>query len=227
MHFLERHTAAVLSFSLPGLGQLSQKRYLAAVAFFSVFTLTSTGVYSLWALPLTAFLSALETLRWEKPRVLGKGLRIAYGVVGALGLFWWFGLLSSLFLPARAGVGAELQELKKADYSILLKDPDRPSDLKARCFLLPEVNQALVAVQQRLRVWQATLRVEKCYQPGNFRFGRGAAVVVSLAKEGRARPRELLEAMEAEGFSKKKKGTFLHASWKKAAIQNKLVQDLP
>lgn len=226
MSALSQYAPALLSFFLPGLGQLSQKRYVGAMGFFGVFVWATTARYPFVTVPLLAVIAALETLRFPQlGRNMTPGLRIAYGMMGGLGFLCWFGLVSSFVLSAWAAPA--LEELKKADYSILLRTPDRPTEPSERCFLLPEVNNALVKVQQRLRVWQATLRVERCYQPKNKRFGRGAAVKVSLAKEGRATPKELVSSMTAEGFVKKGKGVFLHDSWKNAKVQAIPVRDLP
>ncbi len=123
-----------------------------------------------------------------------------------------------------------LQELKKQDYSILLRDPTPAKEIpQDRCFLLPQVNQALSRVQQRMRVLQAGIRVSRCYEAGDARYGKGAAVEVALAQEGKVTPRQFIAALKAEGFREagKGKGIFVHEASEASAIQSTPVAELP
>lgn len=217
---------ALLSFFLPGLGQLWQRRFVWACGFFFAFVALSTGRLYWVCIPALALASGFETLRVPSPVLIRtRAQNWGYAFLGALGFLCWIGILSSWILSAWAGV--PLEELKKADYSILLSAPDRPSEPGSRCFLLPEVNADLVRVQQRLRVLQAVLKVERCYEPKDPKFGKGAAVSVSLAKEGRASRRVLFDVMEEVGFTAKGRGVFYHGLWKKGQVQSTAVRDLP
>ena len=91
-------TPALLSFLLPGLGQLFQRHLLASVGFFGVFCGLLVGDLSRWALPLWALLSAFEAMR----RKAGAGQRFRvrlYAGVGILGFVCWFGFFAGLFFP--------------------------------------------------------------------------------------------------------------------------------
>lgn len=106
MEILHTRAPALLSFSLPGLGQLSQQRYPWAVGFFAAFVFGIAFFGAWWAIPLLAVIAGLETMR--SPRTGGlkdRGRQVAYGVVGALGLLCWFGYVSTYFLP----IGLQVQ----------------------------------------------------------------------------------------------------------------------
>jgi hypothetical protein len=100
MDLLQIRAPALLSFSLPGLGQLSQQRYPWAVGFFAAFVFSIAVLGAWWTIPFLALLAGLETMR--SPRTGGftdRPRQMAYGIVGALGLICWFGYTSSYLLP--------------------------------------------------------------------------------------------------------------------------------
>lgn len=91
---------ALLSFFLPGLGQLAQKRYVWAVGFFLPFAIVTALRVSPWLVPLIAIASGLETLRFPNlGQITDKNLRYAYGAVGGIGFLAWFSLVASIVLP--------------------------------------------------------------------------------------------------------------------------------
>ncbi len=130
-----------------------------------------------------------------------------------------------------AGLGAAeqvaLQDLQKHDFSIRLKVAHpRPEE---RCFLLPEVNQALSRVQQKVRLLQARLKVLQCYSPELKAFAKGSTVQLELAEKGTLAPQDFQKVLKAEGFQvfDKKAGIYIHASSDKGEIRNIAVEALP
>jgi hypothetical protein len=96
----------MLSFCLPGLGQLSQGRVPWAVGFFAVFVFVIAFLGFWWLIPLLAMGAGLETMR--SPRTGGledRPRQVAYSAVGALGLLCWFGYVSTYFMP----IGLQVQ----------------------------------------------------------------------------------------------------------------------
>ncbi len=91
---------ALLSFFLPGLGQLAQQRYLWAVGFFLPFAIATALRLSVWVIPVIALAAGLETLRFPNRGVISdKRLRYAYGAVGGIGFLAWFSLVAFVALP--------------------------------------------------------------------------------------------------------------------------------
>lgn len=125
---------------------------------------------------------------------------------------------------------APLQELKKSDLSILLREPTMiKEDRNARCFLLPAVNEGLSRVQQRMRVLQAGMRVTRCYEPGDARYGKGAVVEVEMTGSGQVSHKQFTAWMRKEGFREahKKKGIFVHEASEESKIFKTPVAELP
>ena len=130
-------------------------------------------------------------------------------------------------LFAAAWAAPSLEELKKVDFSIVVKDAKARPAPEERCFFRPEVNQALMRVQQRLRLVQLGLQVDKCYRPSDAQFGKGAAVAVAPAKVQKGARLALNKAMLAEGFKEKGKGIFLHETWDRSPVESVPVAELP
>lgn len=122
-----------------------------------------------------------------------------------------------------------LQDIKKTDFSILLQVPSSPQQERgARCFVLAEVAEALSRVQQRMRLHQNGLRLTRCYQPADALFGRGAAVVAEAAqKEMPGSGRALRDALAAEGFASRGKGTYVFKAREGAPLVRTAIADLP
>jgi len=92
---------ALLSFSLPGLGQLAQKRHLASLFFFFTFAVVVAVAKNGWLVPLVCLLAGADTLRFPPASFESPKLRGSYGAVGGLGFLCWFSLSVSYFLPVR------------------------------------------------------------------------------------------------------------------------------
>ncbi len=98
MSVLAYRRPALLSLALPGLGQLSQKRYPWAVGFFAVFVFVTLAEDVWWTLPCIALVAGLETLRSDRTVASKDRTRkIAYGSIGALGLLCWVGFFGVHF----------------------------------------------------------------------------------------------------------------------------------
>lgn len=130
-------------------------------------------------------------------------------------------------MGAIAFASVDLTELKKHDYSIVLPPPAKRNDLSKRCFLRPDVVEALGRVQQRLRLLHSGLRVSKCYDPKDPKFSRGAALSAELAELGQGNQKEFQRLMAAERFTREGKGVFLHETWKDRPSENIPISDLP
>lgn len=101
-------TAAILSFALPGLGQLAQKRIGVGLGFFGAFLAALS--FGWWAVPLVALLSGGETLRFSSaPQTFGA----AYGVVGGVGLLAWVTALFLQLLPLGMGMNQDAERIIK------------------------------------------------------------------------------------------------------------------
>lgn len=139
------------------------------------------------------------------------------------------GLLSVLATVVFAAPA--LEELRKLDFSILSGHKGGKELAADRCFLRPEVNQALSRVQQRMQVLKLGLRVEKCYVPSDAEYGKGASVKLALAKpakQAKDAKRQLLAALKAEGFQATGKGKgYRHESWDSAPMESTPVDVLP
>ncbi|MBY0369386.1 type II secretion system protein GspG [bacterium] len=108
---------ALLSFSLPGLGQLAQKRPAAALAFFFAFAILLSIARQFWMVPLLCVAAGLETLRFPLAQFPDKNLRRAYGFVAGLGFLSWMSLSASYFLPLRtqSSLAQDVERLRE-DY---------------------------------------------------------------------------------------------------------------
>ena len=98
---------ALLSFALPGLGQLAQKRFFVSGFFFFLFAALIAWSRYAWLLPMLALIAGAETLRVPSMPVSDVKLRRAYGAVGALGLLCWVVYAVSALSPL--GAQARLQ----------------------------------------------------------------------------------------------------------------------
>ncbi len=100
MHASPKNLAAYLSFFLPGLGQLSQRRFAYAIAFFLTF-ISSTLLSQVWWLtPFIALLSGIETFRFPGAQMPGdRRLKISYSIVASIGFLAWFTYLGNTFFP--------------------------------------------------------------------------------------------------------------------------------
>ena len=98
---------ATLSFLLPGLGQLYQKRTRVSFAFFSGFTVMALRLNLASFVPIFALLSGLEALRWQSSlfyrptveAVPARGREALFGLVGGVGFMSWFWLVVPSWLP--------------------------------------------------------------------------------------------------------------------------------
>jgi hypothetical protein len=100
--------APILSFLLPGLGQLRQREPAIALGFFAAFT---AGHLAGWRLvvPLVAGAASFDAWRRQRAgaREIGEGTdsrketgrAFAYLAVGSLGFLAWFALVAPAFLP--------------------------------------------------------------------------------------------------------------------------------
>lgn len=100
--------AAVLSFALPGLGQLAQKRLAFSFAFFGAFVAALS--YGWWAVPLVALVSGLEALRMPRStQTFGP----AYGVVGGVALVAWVSAFFLPLLPLKMAMNEDVERIMK------------------------------------------------------------------------------------------------------------------
>jgi hypothetical protein len=116
----ERRIAALLSFLMPGLGQVYQHHYRRGAALFVAFSILACISDARLLLPLAAGLTAFEAYRnrlgtWPSPDSLPDGwLRNVfspreaspyrpwlYGIVGSFGFVLWFGLFAPTLYPFR------------------------------------------------------------------------------------------------------------------------------
>lgn len=115
MQLAPQTVPALLSFCLPGLGQLSQLRYLPAAIFFVLFvcTLIDPGLRPI--IPVLAVIAGLETFRSLRTGGMSEpGRKAAYGGVGAIGLISWatYFLMALLPLEANQRIDSDVQEIR-------------------------------------------------------------------------------------------------------------------
>jgi zinc D-Ala-D-Ala dipeptidase len=176
--------AAILSFLLPGAGQIYQKRLFRGLIFFALFAASF-----LWAKPqaiavLIAFAAALEC--FSGPRTADPGYTQRYFVFLAaslLGFIIWFFAVGGEWIlgrgaaaaeaPAATNANADLVDLKKVDFTIQVEMVFAGTENVAAKKLLPEnrcvlrrsVANALARVQESLKLQGLGLKVLDCYRP--------------------------------------------------------------
>jgi hypothetical protein len=101
-------TMALLSFALPGLGQLAQKRLASGLAFFAAFVAAIS--FGWWMVPIVALLSGLDTLRVPRD---SQALGPAYGVVGGVALLAWVTAFFLELLPLGRAVNEDVERIAK------------------------------------------------------------------------------------------------------------------
>lgn len=100
MNASPKNLAAYLSFFLPGLGQLSQKRYAYAVAFFLTFIGSTIFSRVWWVTPVIALLSGVETFRFPGAQIPSdRKLKVSYSLVASIGFLAWFSYFGNTFFP--------------------------------------------------------------------------------------------------------------------------------
>lgn len=100
MNASPKNLAAYLSFFLPGLGQLSQKRYAYAIAFFLTFIGSTIFSRVWWVTPLIALLSGIETFRFPDAQLpADRKLKASYSIVASIGFLAWFSYFGNTFFP--------------------------------------------------------------------------------------------------------------------------------
>lgn len=139
-------------------------------------------------------------------------------------------MLFSFLLVSFAWAATEqvtLQDLQKHDYSIRLAVPNpKPAE---RCFLLPNVNQALTQVQQKAQLLQARLRVLQCYSPADPVFAKGSTVKLELAEKGTLAEKDFQKLLKREGFRAvdREKGIYVHGKSDSGEARTTPVDQLP
>lgn len=120
---------SLLSFCLPGLGQLSQQRYPWAVGIFSAFIFCILVLGFWWLIPFMALAAGFETFRSSSTGAMREpSRRTAYGAVAALGFLAWASYVAIQMLPVRYQVD-------------LTDDIGRIRAVYRRCHALPGMSE--------------------------------------------------------------------------------------
>lgn len=97
---------------MPGLGQVYQRRYAIAAAFFCIFTTANFVPQARLILPVLALLASFEAFRQERKDVPGPKTRLyVFCSVGMIGFLGWMSFAATAFLP----VGNTLATHEQAD----------------------------------------------------------------------------------------------------------------